>query len=113
MKVMMISSRDSKRVWLLTLLVLVVAQAAWAGGAGGGGLPWETPLNRVAQSMTGPVALSISLIALMVAGGTLVFGGELSEFARRSCVAVLAIAFLVLGAGFMTTLFGVGGAVVL
>ncbi len=110
---MMISSRDSKRVWFLTLLVLVAAQAAWAGGAGGGGLPWETPLNRVAQSMTGPVALSISLIALMVAGGTLVFGGELSEFARRSCVAVLAIAFLVLGAGFMTTLFGVGGAVVL
>jgi type IV secretory pathway VirB2 component (pilin) len=113
MKVMMISSRDSKRIWMLTLLLLVAAQAAWAGGAGGGGLPWETPLNRVAQSMTGPVALSISLIALMVAGGTLVFGGELSEFARRSCVAVLAIAFLVLGAGFMTTLFGVGGAVVL
>jgi type IV secretory pathway VirB2 component (pilin) len=113
MKVMMISSRDSKRIWMLTLLLMVAAQAAWAGGAGGGGLPWETPLNRVAQSMTGPVALSISLIALMVAGGTLVFGGELSEFARRSCVAVLAIAFLVLGAGFMTTLFGVGGAVVL
>ena len=110
---MMISSLDSKRIWLLTLLLIVAAQAAWAGGAGGGGLPWETPLNRVAQSMTGPVALSISLIALMVAGGTLVFGGELSEFARRSCVAVLAIAFLVLGAGFMTTLFGVGGAVVL
>lgn len=96
-----------------TWLLLLVAQAAWAGAGGGGGLPWETPLNRVAQSMTGPVALSISLIALMVAGGTLVFGGELSEFARRSCVAVLAIAFLVLGAGFMTTLFGVGGAVVL
>ena len=110
---MKISDRGWKRTWLLTGLLFVAAQAVWAGGGGGGGLPWETPLNRVAQSMTGPVALSISLIALMVAGGTLVFGGELSEFARRSCVAVLAIAFLVLGAGFMTTLFGVGGAVVL
>ncbi len=89
-------------------------RAAWAAGAGGGGgLPWEAPLAMVAASLTGPVALAISLIALMVAGGTLVFGGELSEFARRSCVAVLAIAFLVLGAGFMTQLFGVGGAVVL
>ena len=94
-------------------LLLPMSQSAWAGGGGGGGLPWETPLNTVAQSLTGPVALSISLIALMVAGGTLVFGGELSEFARRSCVAVLAIAFLVLGAGFMTTLFGVGGATVI
>src|SRR2546422_5626237 len=94
------------------LLLLLLTQIAWAG-AGGGGLPWETPLNKVANSLTGPVALSVSLIALMVAGGTLVFGGELSEFARRSCVAVMAIAFLVLGAGFMTTLFGVGGATVL
>ena len=104
--------RALERFWLLTSFLLVAVQAAWAGAGGGGGLPWETPLNRVAESMTGPVALSISLIALMVAGGTLVFGGELSEFARRSCVAVLAIAFLVLGAGFMTTLFGVSGAVV-
>lgn len=95
---------------LLTLMLFT--PAGWAGG-GGSGLPWETPLNRVATSLTGPVALSISLIALMVAGGTLVFGGELSEFARRSCVAILAIAFLVLGAGFMTALFGIGGASVL
>ena len=99
------------RIAFLLVMLLAATQAAWAGG-GGGGLPWETPLSRVATSLTGPVALSISLIALMVAGGTLVFGGELSEFARRSCVAVLAIAFLVLGAGFMTALFGVGGAVV-
>ena len=98
---------------LLFLFTLVASsQAAWAAGAGGG-LPWEAPLSKVASSLTGPVALSIALIALMVAGGTLVFGGELSEFARRSCVAILAIAFLVLGAGFMTTLFGVGGAIVL
>jgi type IV secretion system protein TrbC len=97
---------------ILTMLFLLTAPAAFAGGGGGGGLPWEGPLNKVAASLTGPVALSISLVALMVAGGTLVFGGELSEFARRACVAVLAIAFLVVGAGFMTTLFGVGGATV-
>jgi type IV secretion system protein TrbC len=101
------------KLFLLALLSLMATQSAFAGGAGGGGLPWETPLCRIATSLTGPVALSISLIALMVAGGTLVFGGELSEFARRSCVAALAIAFLVLGAGFMTSLFGVGGATVL
>src|SRR3954467_2612343 len=101
-----------KRQAVAPLFLLLLSRSAWAGG-GGGGLPWETPLNTVAQSLTGPVALSISLIALMVAGGTLVFGGELSEFARRSCVAVLAIPFRVLGAGFMTSLFGVGGATVI
>jgi len=97
--------------WAAGILFLG-ANSAWAGSSGGG-LPWEAPLQKVADSLTGPVALAVSLIALMVAGGTLVFGGELSEFARRSCVAVLAIAFLVLGAGFMTQLFGVSGATVL
>jgi type IV secretion system protein VirB2 len=104
-------SRFSTSTILIAALAFA-AQTAFAGGTNGG-LPWETPLSKIAQSLTGPVALSISLIALMVAGGTLVFGGELSEFARRSCVAALAIAFLVLGAGFMTTLFGVAGATVL
>ena len=104
--------RRANRTSALALLMLISSRAAQAGGGGGGGLPWETPLNLVARSLTGPVARSVSLIALMVAGGTLVFGGELNEFARRACVAVLAIAFLVLGAGFMTTLFGVGGALV-
>jgi type IV secretion system protein VirB2 len=103
---------ESTCVTRLLIMLLTLSQSAWAG-AGGGGLPWETPLNKVATSLTGPVALSMSLIALMVAGGTLVFGGELSEFARRACVAIMAIAFLVLGAGFMTALFGVGGATVL
>lgn len=105
-----------KRVMKLALItsvfLLLQTSSAWAGAAGGG-LPWEAPLQMVADSLTGPVALAVSLIALMVAGGTLVFGGELSEFARRSCVAVLAIAFLVLGAGFMARLFGVAGAVVI
>ncbi|MCL4854991.1 MAG: TrbC/VirB2 family protein [Bryobacteraceae bacterium] len=109
---MMLQRSPLRRTTILLAALLLAAPAAFAGGAGGG-LPWETPLNRIAQSLTGPVALSISLIALMVAGGTLVFGGELSELARRSCVAALAIAFLVLGAGFMTTLLGVGGATVL
>jgi type IV secretory pathway VirB2 component (pilin) len=101
-----------KLVLFTTSILVLQSASAWAGAAGGG-LPWEAPLQKVADSLTGPVALAVSLIALMVAGGTLVFGGELSEFARRSCVAVLAIAFLVLGAGFMTQLFGVAGATVL
>ena len=105
-------ARFGRKAAVLFLFLVVLSHVALAAGGGGGALPWESPLSKLATSLTGPVALSVSLIALMVAGGTLVFGGELSEFARRSCVAVLAIAFLVLGAGFMTALFGVGGAVV-
>ena len=97
---------------LMLLAILLLPAHAWAAGTGSAGLPWETPLRTVANSLTGPVALSIAIIALMAAGGILVFGGELNEFARRSCIAVLAIAFLVAGSSFMTTLFGVSGGLI-
>jgi len=84
----------------------------WAAGTGSAGLPWEAPLSLVARSLTGPVALSISIIAMMATGGALVFGGELHELTRRSCIAVLAIAFLVAGTSFMTNLFGVSGGLI-
>ena len=103
--------KENVRNLLSAALVLLPAKA-WAGGTGGSALPWENPLRLVANSLTGPVALSIAIIALMAAGGILVFGGELNEFARRSCIAVLAIAFLVAGSSFMATLFGVAGAVI-
>ena len=41
----------------MAALLLMMSRSAWAGGGGGGGLPWETPLNTVAQSLTGPVEL--------------------------------------------------------
>ena len=72
-------------------------------------LPLLRPLRR---SLTGPVALAISIIALMATGGTLVFGGELHDFTRRACQSVLAIAFLVAGASFMNILFNVAGALI-
>ncbi len=106
-----LNRRTSGVVFLLLAIAMMSTRTALAGAVGAA-LPWEAPLLNVAQSLTGPIALSVSLIALMVSGGTLVFGGELSEFARRSCVAVLAIAFLVFGAGFMNVLFAGGGAVI-
>jgi type IV secretory pathway VirB2 component (pilin) len=105
-------NRQVTRGMMLALALAFMAMPNAFAAAVGAALPWEAPLLNVAQSLTGPVALSVSLIALMVAGGTLVFGGELSEFARRSSVAVLAIAFLVFGAGFMNVLFAGGGALV-
>ena len=77
------------------------------------GLPWETPLQTIQESITGPVALAIALIAIVIAGGALVFGGEINEFARRLVVLVLVIALLVAAAGVLTTLFGAGSALVL
>jgi type IV secretion system protein TrbC len=80
-----------------------VAQAQASGTA----LPWETPLAALAASLTGPVAKSIGVIALAVAGGMLAFGGELSDFTKRMLMVVLALSVMLLAAQFMNT-FGFG-----
>jgi type IV secretion system protein VirB2 len=77
--------------------------------ASGGGLPWEGPLQQVQESITGPVAGFIALAAVAVAGGMLIFGGELNDFARRLVYVVL-VAGILLGATQIVGLFGASGA---
>jgi|SRR5215472_4002283 len=93
-------------------LVPVLMSNVMYASTGGGGLPWEGPLQTIQRSLSGPVAFSIAVIAMAAAGGMLVFGGELTEFTRKACMLVLAIAFLVGGTGVMTMLFGVSGALI-
>jgi len=74
------------------------------------GLPWEGPLDTIRQSLSGPVALGISIIAIVVAGGMLIFGSELDGFARKVVVIVLVLALIVGANSFLSTLFGAGSA---
>ena len=73
-----------------------------------GGLPWESPLNTIRDSLKGPVALAISLIGIVVTGAMLIFGGEINEFARRVIMMVLVVALLVQANNILTTLFTTG-----
>ena len=66
-----------------------------AAGAGGGALPWDQPLTVLMKDLTGPFAFTISLLAFVVAGVVLIFGGEVSEFIRRLLYVVMVSAMLV------------------
>lgn len=92
-----------------SLVVLFVAVATPAFASSGGGLPWEGPLQQIQESITGPVAGFIALAAVAVAGGMLIFGGELNDFARRLMYVVL-VAGILLGATQIVGLFGASGA---
>jgi type IV secretion system protein VirB2 len=91
------------------LLAFFVLDPAFASTSGGGNLPWESPLQQIQQSITGPVAGFIALAAVAVAGGMLIFGGELNDFARRLMYVVL-VAGILLGATQIVALFGASGA---
>jgi len=73
---------------LLGVSYLLAAQA-------GQGLPWEDPLTTIKNSITGPVAFGISILAIVGAGIGLVFGGEISGFIKTIIYIVLVIAMIV------------------
>ncbi|MBY3569136.1 TrbC/VirB2 family protein [Rhizobium laguerreae] len=88
---------------------IVLASVAPALASSGGSLPWERPLQQIQESITGPVAGAIALAAVAIAGGMLIFGGELNDFARRLVYVVL-VAGILLGATNIVGLFGATGA---
>jgi len=64
-------------------------------------LPWQGPLEAIANSLTGPVAKAIGVVALAASGGMLAFGGELSDFTKRIMMVVLALSVMLLAQNFM------------
>lgn len=85
-----------------------LAHASSAGGS----LPWDGPLTTLKNDITGPVAFTISLLAMVACGAALLFGGEVNEFVRRLIMLVLVTAFIVSVSNLATGL-GITGALVL
>ena len=92
------------------LFLLVLPEIALASVGGGGGLPYESWLVSLRNSVTGPVAFTLSIIGIVVAGGILIFGGELNAFFRTLIFIVLVMALLIGAQNIMTNLFA--GAVI-
>lgn len=92
----------------LIFLALAIVPDAMAATGAGGSLPYESWLTSLRDSVTGPVAFSLSIIGIVVAGGVLIFGGELNAFFRTLIFLVLVMALLVGAQNMMTTFFGKG-----
>lgn len=93
---------------VLLLLIMSFPQSAFASEGTGGSLPYESWLTNLQNSVTGPVAFAISIIGIVVAGGVLIFGGELNGFFRTLIFIVLVMALLVGAQNMMGTFFGRG-----
>ncbi|KGK67412.1 IncP-type conjugal transfer pilin TrbC [Xanthomonas euvesicatoria] len=95
---------------LLALLafMMLAPHPALASEGTGGSLPYENWLTNLRNSVTGPVAFTLSIIGIVVAGGILILGGELNGFFRTLIFIVLVMAFLVGAQNMMSTFFGRG-----
>lgn len=93
---------------LLAFLTSLPAHAAATGGLS----QLEGPITTISKSLTGPVALAVGLIGMMIAGGMLVFGGELGDWGKRMTYLGLVLALLLTANQFIPQLFPNASAVV-
>ena len=95
-------------LFALLTFFLLSPELAFASEGTGGALPYESWLVSLRNSVTGPVAFTLSVIGIVIAGGVLIFGGELNGFFRTLIFIVLVMALLVGAQNMMSTLFGRG-----
>lgn len=91
---------------LMLVGFLALSSDVWAATGGGGSLPYETWLETLRNSVTGPVAFAISIIGIVVAGSVLIFGGDMNGFFRSMVFLVLVMALIIGANNMMTTFFG-------
>ena len=92
------------------LIGLMISFDAPAGGVGGG-MPWDTFLQKLQTSLTGPFAVAISLIGIVVAGAALIFGGEINTFFKAMIFLVLVISIITSAQNLLSQI-GITGAVI-
>ena len=102
-----------RMTWVLGLLVicslLLLPETAWASGTNpikelSGGV------ERVQATISGPILKSVAIIALVVGGLMLAFGGELNSTAKTMAQVFLAIGLAGGATSIVTKVFSISGA---
>lgn len=76
--------------------------------AAGSGMPWEEPLQQILESVQGPVAKIIAVLAIVVTGLALAFG-ETSGGLRKLIQIVFGLSIAFAASSFFLTFFSFGG----
>ena len=72
------------RIATAAMAVAATIMMTAAAHAAGSSMPWEAPLQRILDSVEGPVAKIIAVIIIIVTGLTLAFGDSSGGFRRTS-----------------------------
>ena len=85
--------------------VLLMGSAAHAAGSG---MPWEAPLERILESVQGPVAKIVAVIIITVTGISLAFGDTSGGF-RKMVQVVFGLSIAFAASSFYLSFFSFGG----
>jgi type IV secretory pathway VirB2 component (pilin) len=87
---------------IVTLLTISAAHAA------GSGMPWEAPLERILESVQGPVAKIVAVMIITVTGISLAFGDTSGGF-RKMVQVVFGLSIAFAASSFFLSFFSFGG----
>jgi len=106
-------SRGSAVLMVIAVLVVLALATpnAHATAATGGGLPYEDWLTKIRASITGPVAFTISIVAIVAAGAMLIFGGDMNGFLKTLVFIVLVLAFIIGAQNTISAITGTGAVI--
>ena len=85
--------------------MIMIASAAQAAGSG---MPWEAPLQKVLDSVQGPVAKIVAVIIIITTGLTLAFGETAGGF-RRLIQIIFGLSIAFAASSFFLSFFSFGG----
>ena len=94
----------------ITVIVSLVALAAASTEvhAAGSGMPWEAPLQRILESIEGPVAKVSAVVIIILTGLSLAFG-DMGGGIRRLVQIVFGLSIAFAATSFFLTFFSFAG----
>jgi type IV secretion system protein VirB2 len=106
--------RDAARDlgWKIGAASLVVLFTATSASAAGSGMPWEAPLERILESVQGPVAKIVAVLIITVTGLSLAFGDTSGGF-RKLVQVVFGLSIAFAATSFFLSFFSFGGGVLI
>jgi type IV secretion system protein TrbC len=100
------------RIGFGTGVALAYLFASHAALAAGSNMPWEQPLQQILDSIQGPVAKIVAVIAIILTGLTWAFG-ETSGGFRRGVQIVFGLSVAFAASSFFLSFFSFGGGALL
>jgi len=101
--------RDRIAAAATLLAVTIMMTPAYAAGSS---MPWEAPLQKILDSVEGPVAKIVAVIIIIVTGLTLAFGDSSGGF-RRLIQIVFGLSIAFAASSFFLSFFSFGGGALL
>jgi type IV secretory pathway VirB2 component (pilin) len=96
--------QSARAIPLAAVAVLAASQARAAGSS----MPWEAPLQKILDSIEGPVAKIIAVIIIIMTGLTLAFG-DTSGGSRKLIQIVFGLSIAFAASSFFLSFFSFGG----